>query len=202
MTHKYNDTMVQERTRFLRVYKYGRFAFVTFAFAYLFQILVCALCLTSRMASSEKSSDKNGNDQVDPEKQKYVAIKEQTAASITTQGNASGMASDQYSSSNSVLPTNQQQSALTSFFPFNQQQQQQPQSSNRPSRRRNGYSSGMFLMFHPNSGRMGFEPIKMADELPLIETIRDMITYETRLRLSEPIQQLIDMYHEDETAVA
>ncbi len=191
--------MVQERTRSVRVYKYGRFAFVTFAFACLLQTLIFTLCLTSRMASSEKSPDTNGNEQFDPEKQKYAIIKEQTAAAITAQGNASGMVSDKYSSSNSVLPTNQQQRGLT---PPSASIQQQPQPSKRPSRRRNGYSSGMFLMFHPSSGRMGFEPIKMADELPPIETIRDMITYETRLRLSEPIQLLIDMYHEDETAMA
>ncbi|CAF4457073.1 unnamed protein product, partial [Didymodactylos carnosus] len=48
---------------------------------------------------------------------------------------------------------------------------------------------------------MGFETVKMSDELPPIETIREMIDYETRIRLSKPIQELMDMYHMDETAV-
>jgi hypothetical protein len=56
-------------------------------------------------------------------------------------------------------------------------------------------------MFFPTSGRMGFETVKQSDELPPIETLREMIAYEIRLRLSEPIQELIDLYHTDEGAV-
>jgi hypothetical protein len=57
-------------------------------------------------------------------------------------------------------------------------------------------------MFFPTSGRMGFEKVCMSDELPPIETLREMIAYETRLRLSEPIQELIESYHTNEAALA
>lgn len=57
------------------------------------------------------------------------------------------------------------------------------------------------LMLFPTSGHMGFDIIQMSDELPPIETIREMIAYETRLRLSEPIQELMELYHSDESAL-
>jgi hypothetical protein len=57
------------------------------------------------------------------------------------------------------------------------------------------------LMMFPTSGHMGFDIIKMSDELPPIETIREMIAYETRLRLSEPIQELMELYHTNESAL-
>lgn len=57
------------------------------------------------------------------------------------------------------------------------------------------------LMLFPTSGHMGFDIIKMSDELPPIETIREMIAYETRLRLSEPIQELMELYHTDESSL-
>jgi hypothetical protein len=56
-------------------------------------------------------------------------------------------------------------------------------------------------MFFPTSGRMGFEKVSMSEELPPIETLREMIAYETRLRLSEPIQELIESYHTNEVAL-
>jgi hypothetical protein len=56
-------------------------------------------------------------------------------------------------------------------------------------------------MFFPSSGRMGFDMITVSDELPPIETVRDMIAYETRLRLSQPIQELMDLYHTNEDSV-
>ena len=56
-------------------------------------------------------------------------------------------------------------------------------------------------MFFPTSGRMGFEKISTSDDLPPIETLREMIAYETHLRLSEPIQELIESCHKDEKAL-
>lgn len=56
-------------------------------------------------------------------------------------------------------------------------------------------------MFFPTSGRMGFEKVNISDELPPIEVLREMIAYETDLRLSEPIQELIESCHTDEKAL-
>jgi hypothetical protein len=56
-------------------------------------------------------------------------------------------------------------------------------------------------MFFPTSGRMGFEKVSTSDELPPIEILREMIAYETRLRLSEPIQELIESHHTNEEAL-
>lgn len=39
------------------------------------------------------------------------------------------------------------------------------------------------------------------DNLPPLEIVRQMIEYETFLRLSEPIQELFDFYRNDDTAV-
>ncbi len=41
----------------------------------------------------------------------------------------------------------------------------------------------------------------LSDELPPLEIVRKMIKYETSLRLSEPIQQLFDLYHTDDNAI-
>ncbi|CAF3558473.1 unnamed protein product [Rotaria sordida] len=56
-------------------------------------------------------------------------------------------------------------------------------------------------MFFPTSGHMGFDTIKLSDELPPIEIVREMILYETYLRLSDSIQKIMDEYHTDECAV-
>ena len=68
-------------------------------------------------------------------------------------------------------------------------------------RRRPRSSRGNCRMFFPSSGRMGFDQVKTSDELPPVEILRDMIRYETRLRLSEPIQDLMDVYCADEESV-
>ncbi|CAF2135336.1 unnamed protein product [Rotaria magnacalcarata] len=57
-------------------------------------------------------------------------------------------------------------------------------------------------MFFPTSGRMGFDTIKTSNEFPPIETVREMITYETSIRLSEPIQELMDFYYNDATSLS
>ncbi|CAF4297452.1 unnamed protein product, partial [Rotaria magnacalcarata] len=48
---------------------------------------------------------------------------------------------------------------------------------------------------------MGFDTIKTSNEFPPIETVREMITYETSIRLSEPIQELVDFYYNDATSL-
>jgi hypothetical protein len=39
------------------------------------------------------------------------------------------------------------------------------------------------------------------DDLPSLEIVRQMITYETHLRLSDSVQNLLDLYHEDDNAI-
>jgi hypothetical protein len=56
-------------------------------------------------------------------------------------------------------------------------------------------------MFFPTSGHMGFDTVKLSEELPPIEIVRQMIFYETSLRLSHSIQEIMDEYHTDESAV-
>jgi hypothetical protein len=56
-------------------------------------------------------------------------------------------------------------------------------------------------MFFPTSGHIGFDTVKLSCESPPVEIVREMIIYETRLRLSDSIQQLMDEYHTDENAI-
>ncbi|CAF4222437.1 unnamed protein product [Adineta steineri] len=56
-------------------------------------------------------------------------------------------------------------------------------------------------MFFPTSGHLGFDTVKLTTELPSIETVREMVIYETRLRLSDSIQEIMDQYYTDECAV-
>ncbi|CAF1489863.1 unnamed protein product [Rotaria magnacalcarata] len=77
----------------------------------------------------------------------------------------------------------------------------QGRSNRRPPSSGDGFSQSRCLMFFPTSGRMGFEKVRVSDELPPIETLREMIAYETNIRLSEPIQELMDVYHTDEAAL-
>ncbi|CAF1094552.1 unnamed protein product [Adineta steineri] len=42
---------------------------------------------------------------------------------------------------------------------------------------------------------------ELSDDLPSLETVRQMIKYETSLRLSESVQQLLDLYHKDDNAI-
>lgn len=70
-----------------------------------------------------------------------------------------------------------------------------------PPPRRNQYNSMVCRMFFPTSGHLGFDQVKCSDELPPIDIVRQMILYETRLRLSDSIQELMDEHHTDESAV-
>ncbi|CAF1078116.1 unnamed protein product [Adineta steineri] len=56
-------------------------------------------------------------------------------------------------------------------------------------------------MFFPTSGHLGFDIVKLTTELPSIETVREMVIYETHLRLSDSIQEIMDQYHTDGGAV-
>ncbi|CAF0965830.1 unnamed protein product [Adineta steineri] len=42
---------------------------------------------------------------------------------------------------------------------------------------------------------------ELSDDLPSLETVRQMIKYETSLRLSESVQELLDLYHKDDNAI-
>jgi hypothetical protein len=41
----------------------------------------------------------------------------------------------------------------------------------------------------------------LKDDLPPLDIVRQMIKYETSLRLSDPVQQLFDLYHKDDNAI-
>ena len=56
-------------------------------------------------------------------------------------------------------------------------------------------------MFFPTSGHMGFGLVQTSEELPPLEIVQQMILYETRLRLSDSIQGIMDEYHTDEADV-
>ena len=56
-------------------------------------------------------------------------------------------------------------------------------------------------MFFPTSGHQGFDTLKLSDEYPPLDIVRQMILYETRLRLCDSIQELMDEYHHSEQAV-
>ena len=56
-------------------------------------------------------------------------------------------------------------------------------------------------MFFPTSGHRGFDLVKVSGELPPLEIVQQMILYETRLRLCDSIQEIMDEYHTDEAAV-
>ena len=64
-----------------------------------------------------------------------------------------------------------------------------------------GVSYSRCLMFFPTSGHMGFEIIKTSAELPPVDVVRQMVAYDVQLRLSEPVQNLIDKYHDDEAVI-
>ncbi|CAF1517081.1 unnamed protein product, partial [Rotaria sp. Silwood1] len=63
-------------------------------------------------------------------------------------------------------------------------------------------SKARCLMFFPTSGRMGFGRVETSDELPPVETLREMIAYETNIRLSESVQELMEFYHTKEAALS
>ena len=134
-----------------------------------------------RMTSNEKPPDgiSKGHQQLpaDTNGRDYAVIADKTAAAIAAQG--------------------QPPLAANRVPPGNQQQLPSKPRTKRPA----DYSRGSCRMFFPTSGHMGFELIKTSDEFPPIETIREMIDYETRIRLSEPLQELMDMYCKDEAAV-
>ncbi|CAF0815690.1 unnamed protein product [Adineta steineri] len=127
-------------------------------------------------------------DSMNGTEQDYNKIAEQTTAVLTAQGQPLSVASNGLTVANSTaLPPSSNQ----------KQPPPKPPKSNRPT----DYSRGRCMMFFPTSGHMGFETIKTSSESPTIETIREMIAYETGIRLSESIQQLMDVYYKDEGAI-
>jgi hypothetical protein len=140
------------------------------------------------MASMKKRlngiSKEHQKDVFDTNGQKYAVIEDQTATAIATEEQPQPVTNRGPVVSNSSPPPNQQQ-------PPPQLQFTRPKD----------YSRGKCRMFFPTSGHMGFQLVKTSDEFPSIETIREMIAYEIRIRLCEPIQELMDMYHTDEAAI-
>jgi hypothetical protein len=136
--------------------------------------------LSNNKMSHDSIRGDRQQDSMNTNGQDYNKIAEQTTAAITAQGQPS------VATRSTALPS-----------PSNQQQPPPPEP--RVSRPKD-YSRAQCKMFFPTSGHMGFEIIKTTDESPTVETIREMIIYETRLRLSEPIQDLMDVYYKDEGA--
>lgn len=62
-------------------------------------------------------------------------------------------------------------------------------------------SAAICRVFLPSSGRRGFDTVKTSSELPPVEIVREMINYETNLRLSPPIQEILDQYRLDEKSL-
>ncbi len=52
-------------------------------------------------------------------------------------------------------------------------------------------------LFFPSSKKQQI----LNDGLPPLDIVRQMIKYETSLRLSDPVQQLFDLYHTDDNAI-
>jgi len=139
-------------------------------------------CISANKNSSDGASKDHRPD--------YDKIAQETAAAIATQDQLLPMVKNESSTSNPPPPANKQQPP--------------PKPKKKP-RRRNKDDADLLeyrcLMFFPTSGHMGFEAIKTSMELPSVEVIRDMIAYEICIRLCEPIQDLIDVYHKDEAAI-
>ena len=138
------------------------------------------------MGNSNPLPDHTGGQQssVVGNKQDHAVIAEKTTKAIATQVKPIISTKNGASASNGTKPADQKK----------------PPPDRKPIDSRD-FSERRCLMFFPTSGHMGFEIVKTSDELPPVEAIREMIAYETRLRLSEPVQDLIDTYHTDEAAV-
>ena len=52
-----------------------------------------------------------------------------------------------------------------------------------------------------NYGPVLSPPSTLNDGFPPLEVLRQMIQYETHLRLSDSIQELFDLHHQDDKAV-
>ena len=140
--------------------------------------------MTSNSKSRSGISKEHQQDFLPANGHEYTVVADKTAEALAAHGQPSSVANNGSITPNGPTPLSQQQPPS------------KPQST-----RRKDYSRGKCRMFFPSSGHMGFEIVKTSDELPSIETIRKMISYETSIRLSEPIQELMDMYHTDEAAV-
>ncbi|CAF1307332.1 unnamed protein product [Adineta steineri] len=112
-------------------------------------------------------------------KKRYAELAEKTATAIANEGPPPNI-NDRPAIPNS-LPT------LPRY---------EPPPPHRPQRQR-----PTCRMFFPTSGHLGFDTVKLTTELPSIETVREMVIYETRLRLSDSIQEIMDQYYTDECAV-
>lgn len=123
--------------------------------------------------------DVNKTSSIDSLEKRYAELAAKTAAAIAAEGSPS---------------TANNKSSIQRSLP--QLPRYQPPPPSPPSER---YME--CRMFFPTSGHMGFDTVKLSEELPSIEIVREMILYETRLRLSDSIQEIMDEYHTDEAAV-
>ncbi|CAF3855918.1 unnamed protein product [Rotaria sp. Silwood1] len=129
------------------------------------------------MASSKISSNDTQDVQQNDSNQTQVTIEQKTAEAIAANG--------KFPSTISIISPPKQEN-----------------NTHEPSRDPPDiYPQARCLMFFPTSGCMGFEKVKVSKELPPIEILREMIAYETSIRLSDPIQELMDVYHKDESAL-
>jgi hypothetical protein len=117
---------------------------------------------------------------------RYNELARKTAAAIAVEGPPSA---------------NNNESSVKPTLPRLPRYEPPPPSPPPPRRQIQDWGNMVCRMFFPTSGHMGFDTVKLSDELPPIEIVREMILYETRLRLSDSIQQIMDEYHTDEGAV-
>ncbi|CAF1352998.1 unnamed protein product [Didymodactylos carnosus] len=124
----------------------------------------------------------------DIDEQRYIEIAEQTMAAIAAQGPS---------------PTVNSTPSAERFLPELPRYQPPPLPLHfdMPPHMLNRTSHAVCRMLFPTSGHLGFGLLEYSEEQPPIETVREMIVYETRLRLSDSIQELMDLYHNDEAAV-
>ena len=127
--------------------------------------------------------DVNKTSSIDSLEKHYAEVATKTAAAIAAEGTP--QAANNSSSVQRSLPE----------LPRYQPPPPPPPSS--------PYERGRMVsrMFFPTSGHMGFDTVKLSDELPPIEIVREMILYETRLRLCDSIQEIMDEYHTNEDVV-
>ncbi|CAF3812573.1 unnamed protein product [Rotaria sp. Silwood1] len=141
--------------------------------------------MASNITPSNDAQDVQQQDKQNAVNQVQTGIEQQTAEAIAANNKSPSAIKKQIQS-------------IRSLFSRPKREDKSRKSSHDPS---DDILRSRCMMFFPTSGRMGFDKVEVSDELPPIEILREMITYETSIRLSEPIQELMDIYHKDEAAL-
>ncbi|CAF3756160.1 unnamed protein product [Rotaria sp. Silwood1] len=141
--------------------------------------------MASNITPSNDAQDVQQQDKQNAVNQAQTSIEQQTAEAIAANNKSPSAIKKQIQS-------------IRSLFSRPKREDKSRKSSHDPS---DDILRSRCMMFFPTSGRMGFDKVEVSDELPPIEILREMITYETSIRLSEPIQELMDIYHKDEAAL-